>query len=111
MNRRIQILALAVLMATGAAQAAKKKTAVPPVAVTHLTTERMNAPMSIATATPRLGWRISSTKNDVMQTEYHIIVASTKEKAEKCEGDLWDATVKSSQSQWISYGGKAVRSN
>ena len=111
MNRRIQILALAVLMATGAAQAAKKKATVPQVAVNHLTTERMNAPMSIATATPRLGWRISSTKNDVMQTEYHIIVASTKEKAEKCEGDLWDTTVKSSQSQWITYGGKAVRSN
>jgi len=108
--RTIAALALA-LMTAGGMHAAKKKAAAPPVAVYHLTTERMTAPMSIDTPTPRVGWRISSAKNDVMQTGYHIVVASTREKAERCEGDLWDAVVGSGRSQWITYGGKELRSN
>ena len=84
---------------------------VQPIMVGHLTAERMVTPMSIATPTPRLGWKIYSQKNDVLQTAYHVIVASTKELAEQCEGDLWDATVNSDQSQWITYEGKPLRSN
>lgn len=110
---RLQTIALGIaLMMTTSVNAAKKKTTMlPAVTVSHLTTERMTAPMSIATPAPRLGWRINSTKNDVMQTEYHVIVASTKEKAEKLEGDLWDETVKSDRSQWITYKGRQLRSN
>ena len=84
---------------------------VQPITVGHLTAERMETPMSIATPTPRLGWKIYSQKNDVLQTAYHVIVTSTKELAEQCEGDLWDATVNSDQSQWIAYEGKPLRSN
>lgn len=58
----------------------KKKTA--DIQVVGLTTERMTAPMSIDTPTPRLGWRITATKNDVAQKSYRIIVSSTKEKAQ-----------------------------
>ena len=79
--------------------------------VVNLRTEHLVNPMSIDTKTPRLGWQIQSDKKDVMQKEYHIIVASTREKAEKCEGDLWDITQKSDQSQWVKYEGKALRSN
>lgn len=112
MNTNIRTaMALAFLLMAGGTYAAKKKVAASPVTVSHLTTERMNAPMSISTPSPRLGWRIDSEKNDVMQTEYHIIVASTEEKAGKCEGDLWDAVVRSDRSQWIAYGGKELRSN
>ena len=96
------------------ADAAKKKTgkkAQFPVTVVELKTERMTNPMSIDTPRPRLGWLLTSDKKDVMQTSYRIIVASTKEKAERLEGDLWDATVNSDQSQWIEYGGKELRSN
>lgn len=81
------------------------------VQVTDLRTERMTSPMSIDTPTPRLGWRIESGKNDVRQQTYHVIVSSTKEKAERCDGDLWDAKVVSSQSQWITYAGRQLRSN
>ena len=77
----------------------------------NLRTEHLADPMSIDTKTPRLGWQIQSDKKDVMQKEYHIIVSSTREKAEKCEGDLWDITQKSDQSQWVKYEGKALRSN
>lgn len=79
--------------------------------VVDLRTERMLSPMSIDTPAPRLGWRITANENGVMQKSYHIIVSSTMEKALKGEGDLWDANVESDQSQWITYGGKAVRSN
>lgn len=81
------------------------------VAVTDLRTERMVDPMSIDTPTPRLGWRILSGERDVMQTAYRIIVASTAEKARQFEGDLWDTEVATSQSQWISYAGKELRSD
>ena len=81
------------------------------VTVTNLRTERLENPMSLDTPTPRFGWQIESDKQDVMQTAYHIIVASTPEKAERCEGDLWDANVKSSQSQWVRYEGQQLRSN
>ena len=93
------------------ADAAKKKTgkkAQFPVTVVELKTERMTNPMSIDTPRPRLGWLLTSDKKDVMQTSYRIIVASTKEKAERLEGDLWDATVNSDQSQWIEYGRKGT---
>ena len=103
-----------VLIACTTAGAAKKKSAkknVAPIAVANLRTERMVNPMSIDTPTPRLGWQIVSAKQDVMQTSYHIIVASTREKAQNMEGDLWDADVSSDQSQWIEYAGKELRSN
>lgn len=79
--------------------------------VVNLRTEHLVNPMSVDTKTPRLGWQIVSDKQGVMQKEYHIIVASTREKAEKCEGDLWDVTAKSDQSQWIQYAGQALKSN
>ena len=81
------------------------------VRVADLRTERMTDPMSIDTPVPRLGWRILSAKNDVVQTSYHIIVASTREKALNGEGDLWDCEVGSDQSQWITYGGRELRSD
>ena len=81
------------------------------VTVTNLRTERMESPMSLDTPTPRFGWQIVADAKGVMQTGYHIIVASTPEKAERCEGDLWDANVKSSQSQWVRYEGRQLRSN
>ena len=81
------------------------------VTVTNLRTERMESPMSLDTPTPRFGWQIASDQQGVMQTAYHIIVASTQEKAERCEGDLWDASVKSGQSQWVRYEGRQLRAN
>ena len=81
------------------------------VTVTNLRTERMESPMSLDTPTPRFGWQITSDQQSVMQMAYHIIVASTPEKAERCEGDLWDANVKSGQSQWVRYEGRQLRAN
>ena len=81
------------------------------VRVTDLRTERMINPMSIDTPTPRLGWRIESLRNNVRQERYHIIVSSTREKAEKLDGDLWNELVESDQSQWVVYNGKPLKSD
>ena len=106
-------------MAVMVSAEAAKKPQQPVVSVTDLRTERLVNPMSIDTPTPRLGWRVESTAKDVMQTAYHLIVASTREKAEALEGDLWDVTNDRSigepnngnRSQWIPYEGKALKSN
>ncbi|WP_288317767.1 family 78 glycoside hydrolase catalytic domain [Xylanibacter caecicola] len=108
------LLIICAFLCSSTAGAAKKKTTkknVAAVTVTDLRTERMANPMSVDTPTPRLGWRIVSDKNDVMQTSYHIIVASTPEKAQNLEGDLWDTQVDTDRSQWIVYAGKELRSN
>lgn len=107
----IAALALCVCLIPAAAKQKKKQKASFPVTVTELKTERMVNPMSIDTPRPRLGWVLTSDKNDVMQTSYHIIVASTAGKADSLKGDLWDATVETDQSQWIRYAGKELRSN
>ena len=100
------LLCLMVLTAT----AAKKKT--PPIRVSDLRTERMTSPMSIDTPTPRLGWVITADGvDDVMQNACHLIVASTPEKAQALEGDLWDAIMQTDQSQWVRYAGTPLRSN
>ncbi len=101
------------------AMARKKLSSQPAVTVTDLRTERLVNPMSLDTPSPRLGWRIESQLRDVKQTAYHIIVASTREKAEAVEGDLWDEVNdrrieepnNGSRSQWIPYEGKALKSN
>lgn len=113
MIRKYLLIVCAITLCLSASAAKKKKAArrAFPVSVAELKTERMVNPMSIDTPTPRLGWLITSGKNDVKQTSYHIIVASTAEKAEKLEGDLWDATVNSDRSQWVRYGGKELKSN
>lgn len=113
MMRNILLIICAILCSSTAGAAKKKamKKNTPDVIVTELRTERMTNPMSIDTPTPRLGWRIVSDKNNVMQTAYHIIVASTPEKAQNLEGDLWNTSVNSDMSQWITYGGKELRSN
>lgn len=110
MNRTfITIMAALALVDGYAAKKPNKQTG--GIMVVDLRTERMLSPMSIDTPTPRLGWRIETEKKNVMQTNCHIIVSSTMEKAIKGEGDLWDTTINGDQSQWITYAGKQLRSN
>ena len=113
MTRRLLLLSVAILLAGIAGARVRKDPAFasPVVTVTDLRAERMTDPLSLDTPTPRLGWRLVSDKNDVKQTAYHIIVASTREKALDGEGDLWDTEQQSDASQWITYAGRELRSN
>ena len=72
------------------------------VSVGSLTVEGQVNPLSIETQHPRLSWIITSDQRDVMQTAYHVLVASSPEKLAAGEGDLWDSgRVASDQSVWV----------
>ena len=82
------------------------------VGVSALRTEQLSRPLGIETQHPRLSWVINSSEKAVMQTAYHILVASSREKLEGGEGDLWDSgRVESDQSIWVPYQGHALKSN
>lgn len=108
MNKHLVVL-FSLLLSLSSLAARKQQQ--PTVTVTDLRTERLVNPMSIDTPTPRLGWRIVSSQQDVMQTKCRIIVSSTPEKAEALEGDLWDATIDGERSQWLMYQGKPLKSD
>lgn len=107
--KRITCLLILTLLVFGVS--AKSKKAKPDVVVADMKTEMLINPMSVDVPNPRLGWRIISSKNNVRQTSYHIIVSSSSDALSRNEGDLWDVTVNSDQSQWVRYGGKELRSN
>lgn len=80
--------------------------------ITYLRTEQMLNPMGIDAETPRLSWRLVSSERNVLQTAYHILVASSLEKLKNGEGDLWDSgKVHSDASIWVSYTGTPLKSN
>ncbi len=61
---------------------------------------------------PVFSWVPSTEAYDQFQTAYQVIVASTPEKAEKGEGDLWDSgKVESAFCYSVPYGGTALSSH
>lgn len=82
------------------------------VSVGSLTIEGQVNPLSIETQHPRLSWIITSNERDVMQTAYHVLVASSPEKLAAGQGDLWDSgRVNSDRSVWVEYEGKELPDN
>ena len=68
--------------------------------------EMQDGSMPLATAEPRFGWHYEAEVNNVVQTDYRIIVASSEENVKKGIGDLWDSKkVDTSQMLYIPYGG------
>lgn len=81
------------------------------VEITNLTVEMQDGTMPLSTATPRFGWNYEAKVDNVRQTGYRIIVASSEEKARRGEGDLWDSqSVDTSQMLYITYAGKTLKS-
>ena len=75
-----------------------------PKAPDHLTVERLADPVGIESRAPRFGWWIGD--GFVRQKKYRILVASSLEKLEADEGDLWDSgVVQSDDSVDVSYAG------
>ena len=105
MNKRIFILFLfSLLLFTGSIYAA--------IGITDLRTEQLKNPAGIDVRQPRLSWRIESNEQNVIQTAYHILVASTPELLEQGKGDIWDSgKIESDASQWIAYQGKTLKRN
>lgn len=104
MNKKILISLLYLLILAGTAHAALR--------VTDLRTEQLKNPLGIDIRHPRLGWRIESDEQNVMQTAYHILVASSPELLAQGKGDCWDSgKVKTDASQWITYQGETLKRN
>ena len=100
MKRLIPILFTLILAACGSK-----------VEITNLTAEMQDGSMPLATATPRFSWNYEARVDNVMQTSYRVIVASSEEKARRGEGDLWDSqSVDTSQMLYIPYAGKPLKS-
>ena len=75
------------------------------------TVEMQDGSIPLATAEPRFSWCYESEANNVIQTEYRIVVSSTEENADKGIGDLWDSqNIASNQMLYIPYGGKPLKS-
>ena len=81
------------------------------VQLSNPTVEMQDGSIPLATSEPRFSWCYESEEDNVVQTDYRIIVASTKENAAKGIGDLWDTkTVASNRMLYIPYGGKPLKS-
>lgn len=96
-------LTLIITLFTFSAQAQNK------ISVTNLQCEMLNNPEGIDVVQPRLSWQIKSDVNDVKQTAYQIMVASTLENLNADKADLWDSgKVASKESVNIIYNGKKL---
>ena len=103
MNKRI-VSFFFLLLFTGSIYAA--------IGITDLRTEQLKNPAGIDVRQPRLSWRIESDEQNVIQTAYHILVASSPELLEQGKGDIWDSgKIESDASQWITYQGKTLKCN
>lgn len=79
--------------------------------ITDLRCEMLNDPEGINTTSPRFSWIIDSKERNVEQVSYHILVASSLEKLNNGEGDLWDSgETKSDWSVYVTYAGKPLQS-
>lgn len=77
----------------------------------NLQCEFLTNPLGIDVPNPRISWQISGTERDIVQTGYHVLVASSMELLDKDKGDLWDSKeVLSSNSLNIVYAGKQLKS-
>lgn len=79
--------------------------------VVDLRTEYLKEPLGLDRPSPRLGWRMESTDPDrqnLRQTAYRVLVASSPDILGENKGDLWDSgQVRSSKSQQVSYRGNS----
>ena len=81
------------------------------ITITNPNVEQQVHEQPLATAQPRFSWNYETTENEVVQKDYHIIVASTAENAQNGIGDLWDSgVIPSNQMLYIPYAGKELHS-
>lgn len=77
----------------------------------YLRCENLIDPLGIDVVTPRLNWYSESQKRDQKQTAYQVLVASSLEKLNANEGDLWNSKkISSDQSINIIYQGETLTS-
>ncbi|WP_138992356.1 family 78 glycoside hydrolase catalytic domain [Larkinella sp. C7] len=81
------------------------------ITISDLHTENLTNPEGITASSPRLSWILTSNQRNLKQDKYQILVASTLEKLNRNEGDLWNSgLVTSDRSQWVAYAGQTLTS-
>jgi alpha-L-rhamnosidase len=77
----------------------------------NLKTEYSQNPIGIDDTSPRFSWKIKSDIRGYKQSFYQIIVSDNLQNLTKDIGNVWDSKkIKSEQSLWIDYKGKALES-
>ena len=81
------------------------------VRLVRLQVEMLPNPIGIDAQQPRFSWVIACEANEVKQTGYHVLVASSSENLHAGIGDLWDSgEVASDSSAYITYMGQPLES-
>ncbi len=82
-----------------------------PLTTANFTVEYLTNPTGIDAAAPRLAWTVQGAYRGARQSAYQILVASTREKLDLNQGDLWDTgKIASDGSIQIPYQGQPLRS-
>ncbi|GLB49612.1 glycoside hydrolase family 78 protein [Neptunitalea lumnitzerae] len=80
-------------------------------AVQQVTCESQINPLAVNTLHPVFGWKLQSNQEQVMQSAYQILVASSEKGLAKGHGDMWDSgKVVTDKSLYVSYDGKPLKS-
>ncbi|HWH71006.1 MAG TPA: hypothetical protein VNT26_16575, partial [Candidatus Sulfotelmatobacter sp.] len=80
-------------------------------AIEKLRCEYLVNPLGIDAAHPRLSWILASSGRAEKQSAYQILVASTPQRLDKDQGDLWDSgKMESDETCQIAYQGSPLRS-
>jgi alpha-L-rhamnosidase len=82
-----------------------------PVVVTDLRCEYRSNPAEIDEKRPRLGWVLTSSQRNQVQSAYQVLVATSEAALANDRGDLWNSgKVVSSRSVHVVYDGKPLAS-
>ena len=83
----------------------------PTLTVGQLWTERVDRPLGVEAARPRLSWALASGGRGARQSAYRVTAASSRERLEAGEADLWDSGhVPSDACFEVAYDGKVLDS-
>ena len=103
---RLLLILLPFLLSSGFRDSKQQKSN-----VVNLKTEMMTNPLGLSTSSPRFSWQIDDSRRGVIQTAYRILVASTVDKLNNNEGNLWDSgKTDSDLSVLINYSGNRLES-
>jgi len=79
------------------------------VMVQHLRCEYRQNPLGVQQTKPALSWHLTSTKRNVMQTAYQILVADSPDALKANKGTVWDSgKIVSDASIQVAYNGKPL---
>ena len=82
-----------------------------PCLIDYLRCEYKIDPLGIDQTKPRLSWIVTSSQRGQKQTAYQVLAASSQEKLDANNGDLWDTKkVSSDETACVVYEGKPLRS-